>query len=433
MIYDNGAIVFNSAFIRIRFSAHDRAIVGVEHVCDPLTNEMSLITCAHDSIKIWRIGAEDGSSLSEEQKIKGWRCGVQAFDVTPDGSMAAVVGVDSTLHQIFISHDASPATIQSFNNGCMQIWHVLFAPDHMHYLTVNFSAALTLLDMNGQITKSGSFNAVRQISVIAYSPDGASIAVANNEGVVTVLSSSTLASRFFFEAHAVKVRAMCFSPDSSALLTGSDDKTIKLHQIGGSKSQLVKSFCGHRSSVTAVRFDRCIDRQRFASCSNDAMIIIWDVTSGHQLHVFGDSHDGVVNGIAFSFDSQYLVSVGDDRSICVHRVDDGKRHPRGVQNHFSNDNGPVAIQEYAGSVSAYDTDAQEAHDFYASSAQFGADAGERGAEYIPTSTQFHPGGPQSSYYHPGLRGHVGDEEEDELLARARRDLEAVSNEEAEDH
>uniref|UniRef100_A0A914RTT3 Uncharacterized protein n=1 Tax=Parascaris equorum TaxID=6256 RepID=A0A914RTT3_PAREQ len=109
------------------------------------------------------------------------------------------------------------------------------------------------------VCRSGKFLLLLIARTTSQSPDGKSIAVANNEGVVTIVSAATLASRFFFEAHAVKVRAVCFSPDSSTLLTGSDDRTVKLHQINALKSQLVKSFCGHRSSVTSVQFDHCID------------------------------------------------------------------------------------------------------------------------------------------------------------------------------
>uniref|UniRef100_A0A9J2PNZ1 Anaphase-promoting complex subunit 4 WD40 domain-containing protein n=1 Tax=Ascaris lumbricoides TaxID=6252 RepID=A0A9J2PNZ1_ASCLU len=389
--------------------AHDRAIVAVEYIRDPFTQEVSLLTCAHDSIKIW--SADDVTSMRKHQEIKGWRCGVQAFDVSSDGRsmrlstsninalVAAVVGVDSTLHQVLIADDKT-ATVQSFNNGCMQIWQISIAPDRTHYLTANFSGALTLLDMNGQITKSGSFNAVKQISAVVYSPDGKSIAVANNEGVVTIVSAATLASRFFFEAHAVKVRAVCFSPDSSTLLTGSDDRTVKLHQINALKSQLVKSFCGHRSSVTSVQFDHCIDGLRFASSSNDAVIIVWDVSSGCQLHTFTDSHDGAVNGLAFSLDNQYLASVGDDRSICVHRVDNSERRPNDREDDSSTQDQHIHHEYAIPTYSAEESFVHDAHGYYSSSAHYRPDAADR-SEYLPM--QFDGDAEPLSRYHPAGR------------------------------
>ncbi|VDN26363.1 unnamed protein product [Gongylonema pulchrum] len=93
-------------------------------------------------------------------------------------------------------------------------------------------------------------------------------------------------------AHAVKVRAICFSAASDRLLTGSDDKIVKLYMIGTDKAQLVRSFCGHRSCVTTVRFHP-YDIQIFASSSNDGSIILWNVAHDRPVHVFQEAHEGV--------------------------------------------------------------------------------------------------------------------------------------------
>lgn len=47
----NGSRLCTTDFMCIL--AHDRAIVAVEYIRDPFTQEVSLLTCAHDSIKIW--------------------------------------------------------------------------------------------------------------------------------------------------------------------------------------------------------------------------------------------------------------------------------------------------------------------------------------------------------------------------------------------
>uniref|UniRef100_A0A914RPH1 WD_REPEATS_REGION domain-containing protein n=1 Tax=Parascaris equorum TaxID=6256 RepID=A0A914RPH1_PAREQ len=54
---------------------HDRAIVAVEYIRDPFTQEVSLLTCAHDSIKVWSASADDVTSVRKHREIKGWRCG----------------------------------------------------------------------------------------------------------------------------------------------------------------------------------------------------------------------------------------------------------------------------------------------------------------------------------------------------------------------
>lgn len=378
--------------------AHNREIRKVAYVKDPQSQVVSLVTCGHDSMKIWNISNEqdESVSLSEEREFNQWRNGTQDFDVTSDGKLAAVVSIDSVLHQITVpSYDQSSDTIESFDKGFMEVWFVRIAPDQSEYLTISFSGSLITMDMTGAVTKTSPFNGVRQVSALDYSPDGKSMAFANNEGIVTIVSSTNLTPRFNFEAHALKVRAICFSPDSKHVLTGSDDKTVKLYEISSNKAQHVNTFCGHRSNVTAVQFDRSFDGQKFASCSNDSSVIIWNAQSAQPYHIFQNLHEGVVTSISFSFDNQFLASVGEDRTICISRVDDGSRQISDKYDEYMNE-GESHSQDYDSSL--------------------------YGVEGIPR----YSAGMYSNQYNPGSQE---DEEEDELLVRARRDLEAVSDDE----
>lgn len=377
--------------------AHNREIRNVAFVKDPLSQAVSLVTCSHDSVKVWSLsnGTEDTISLTEEQEIKGWRNGVQDFDVTTDGKLAAVVGVDSIMHQITLSpNDHSNVKKETFDIGFMEIWFVSIVPNQPEYISTCYSGSLIALDTTGKVTKTAPFNGVKQISALACSPDGKSVAVANNEGIVTVVDSSNLTSRFNFEAHALKVRAISFAPDSKHILTGSDDKTVKLYEISGPEVQSIRTFCGHRNYVTTVQFDRSYDGQRFASCSNDSSVIIWNAQSTHPLYIFQNLHEGVVTNISFSFDNQLLASVGEDRSICINRVDDGSRQITEKFDELIREN-ESRSQEYNSGM----CDNEEMHGY--------------------SSDLF------SNQYNAGNQ----EEEEDELLVRARRDLEAVSDEE----
>uniref|UniRef100_A0A158Q9J4 WD_REPEATS_REGION domain-containing protein n=1 Tax=Enterobius vermicularis TaxID=51028 RepID=A0A158Q9J4_ENTVE len=392
-----------SSWLIWTFLAHNREVKKVAFVKDDAAQRYLLITCSHDSVKVWTLspGADDTVSLSEENEIKGWRNGVQDFDVTADGKIAAIVSVDSTLHQITLpADDHSVASREVFDTGFMEIWFLCIVPNQSEYISTRYSGSLIALDMTGKVTKTAPFNGVKQISALAcvcivhISPDGKSVAVANNEGIVTIVDSANLASKFYFEAHALKVRAINFSPDSKHVLTGSDDKTVKLYEILGSKAQHVSTFCGHRNYITAVQFDRSYDGQRFASCSNDSSVIIWNAQSTQPLYMFQNLHEGVVTSVSFSFDNQFLASVGEDRTICISRVDDGTRQVVGKDSELTQDNEPQA-QEYSNNI----YDSEEIHGY--------------------SATLF------DSHYSTGPQ----EEEEDELLVRARRDLEAASDDE----
>ncbi|VDO09025.1 unnamed protein product [Brugia timori] len=86
---------------------------------------------------------------------------------------------------------------------------------------------------------------------------------------------------------------------------------------------MVKSFCGHRSCITAVKYNSR-DPQMFASSSNDGSVILWSTTQDSALHVFQGAHEGVVKSLSFSIDGTHIASVGEDRAICLHRLGNQK-------------------------------------------------------------------------------------------------------------
>uniref|UniRef100_A0A915PQT1 Anaphase-promoting complex subunit 4 WD40 domain-containing protein n=1 Tax=Setaria digitata TaxID=48799 RepID=A0A915PQT1_9BILA len=336
---------------------HGRAIIGVSYVRDPYSQRDYLVTCAQDSLKVWLVDKDDPGSLTEKQEIKGWRSGAQDFDITQDGTMAAVVGIDSLMHVFSLSLSDFTYNADIFNMGFMEQWYVKISPCRTRYLTVSFSGFLSQLSLKGTAEDSLSFPGARQVSSLSYSPDNKMIAVANNEGIVTILSAPKLEIQFFFEAHAIKVRATCFSPSSDSLLTGSDDKIVKLYII-------------------------------FASSSNDGSIIVWITTQDRALHIFHGAHEGVVKSISFSLDGTYIASVGEDRAICIHQLGYQKSE--------------FVTEEWPTNQDLQNDDNQR-------------------IVYNTTTAS------ENSVL-TNFESRKSGEEDDELLARARRDLEGISDE-----
>jgi hypothetical protein len=76
--------------------------------------------------------------------------------------------------------------------------------------------------------------------------------------------------------HRDTVRSVAFSVDGSRIVSGSDDKTIKIwDSITGS---VINTFTGHSSSVYSVAFS--VDGSRIVSGSHDNTIKIWDSITG---------------------------------------------------------------------------------------------------------------------------------------------------------
>ena len=51
------------------------------------------------------------------------------------------------------------------------------------------------------------------------------------DGIINVFDLASGALVHTLEGHAMPVKALCFSPDSQLLVTGSDDKDMKIYDV----------------------------------------------------------------------------------------------------------------------------------------------------------------------------------------------------------
>jgi WD40 repeat protein len=71
--------------------------------------------------------------------------------------------------------------------------------------------------------------------------------------------------------HTDIVNSIAISPDGKTLISGSNDKTIKLWNLG--TGDLIGTLSEHTNSVNVVAISS--DGQRFASGSSDNTIKVW--------------------------------------------------------------------------------------------------------------------------------------------------------------
>src|ERR1700731_4841346 len=96
--------------------------------------------------------------------------------------------------------------------------------------------------------------------------------------------------------HSAEVRSVSFSPDGTRIVSGSDEKTVRLWDAGtGAHLQTLK---GHSDPVTSVSFSP--DGTRIVSGSWDETVRLWDAVTGAHLQTL--SHSGWVRSVSFSPD-----------------------------------------------------------------------------------------------------------------------------------
>ena len=114
------------------------------------------------------------------------------------------------------------------------------------------------------------------------------------------------------KAHTAPVRSVDFSFDGRLLLTGSNDKIIKVINVNDKKFQ--SSLLSHTNWVKCARFSP--DARLIGSGSDDHTVKLWDVAQKSVIHTFID-HQQDVNTIRFHPDGTCIASGSVDKKIKV--------------------------------------------------------------------------------------------------------------------
>jgi WD40 repeat protein len=112
------------------------------------------------------------------------------------------------------------------------------------------------------------------------------------------------------KGHQAWVSCLGFSPDGKTLVSGSEDKTVRIWDVTAGKESAI--FAGHTKVIQAVAFSP--DGQTVATASSDKTVRVLDAATGSELGRF-QGHQGNVYDVAYFPDGKTLLSSGDDKTI----------------------------------------------------------------------------------------------------------------------
>ena len=245
---------------------------------------------------------------------------VRGAALSVDGSRLAVsfVATNDTFCRIDVLDTATGTTVASVAGGPAWIDSLAFDPSGQNVIWIDNRQGIAQITdaRTGAIRKSRRMfgGVLNKSSCVAWSPDGATIAVHNGyEPTLDLLDAQSLEPvRGWRHGHSAPVCSVAFSPDSRRILTASEDGIVRVWDA--TSGTRLHDLVGHGNYVFCAVYSP--DGKRIASGGRDNNVRIWDAETFEQVARLR-GHEDYVYSLAWRADSQQLISGSGDYTVRI--------------------------------------------------------------------------------------------------------------------
>lgn len=155
------------------------------------------------------------------------------------------------------------------------------------------------------------------VNAVVITPDGQRVISASDDKTIKIWDLGSGRFLCSLEGHTDNVNALVCTPDGRQVISGSHDNTIKVWDL--KSGRICRTLEGHSKRIFSVT----TNGELIVSGSMDNTIKIWDLKSGKLLRSLEGHADSVV-AVAISPDGQKIISGSMDNVIMVWDVKSGK-------------------------------------------------------------------------------------------------------------
>ncbi len=169
----------------------------------------------------------------------------------------------------------SGAVAKKLNKVEGVIGRLAFSPDGRSVAGANEGGGIAIWNVGrGQVEKT--LANVGSVTAMAFAPNGGALAVATEDKGIGVWNLATGSEQVHLQKHEDTINALAFSPDGRLLASGGDDRMIVLWELAAGKSK--QTLKGHDQTVTSLAFSP--NGELLASGSGNASVVLWEVEKG---------------------------------------------------------------------------------------------------------------------------------------------------------
>ena len=159
-----------------------------------------------------------------------------------------------------------------------------------------------------------------RVTSLAWSPNGKWLASASYDKTVHVWDATNGKQLLTYKEHRGHVNALVWSPDSKYLVSASDDGTARIWNALSGTPLVI--YSGHNGPVNALSWSPVLSAygnslpSHIASAGTDKTVHVWDSSQGTNQYIFRN-HTDAVYAVAWSPDGRRIASAGEDRFVFV--------------------------------------------------------------------------------------------------------------------
>eukprot|EP00744_Colponema_vietnamica_P005035 GILI01007422.1.p1 GENE.GILI01007422.1~~GILI01007422.1.p1 ORF type:complete len:488 (+),score=54.60 GILI01007422.1:159-1622(+) len=300
--------------------------------------------------------------------FEGHRGFILAVTVTPDNLHIISASEDKTVKIWDLNTGACKHTLMAHK---LPVSSLAVSPDSRLVFSASLDQSVMVWEVaSGNLvrTQTGHQFPIRSLTMSAdgrWMVSGAATEFYDPEKKGEIIMWETASGRLV-RTFPYRALSLCFVPDGSRVICGSDDRSIKMYKLakGTLKNQVLP---GHSSHITTVALTpNC----KYAlSASHDSSLRVWDVRKSSCLHVLR-GHQGAVTCIATTADSKMAVSGSEDATLRVWRVSKNGLFKKALQasellvHTLTGHTAPITLIRIAGDI-LHSYDAQNVHKVWA--------------------------------------------------------------------